>query len=168
MLSLSPLLIKVLSSIALMAALYTGYKTVTGHYIDKGREEVQALWDVDKKARKKAESEAVEKRLKDNELERRAISERNEIVESIYNEELSKVRSELATAKRLRVGSAICGRPSIATNAKGTSGGIEADTGGVLVREDIERDIRALELRVEESFATGRACQAFVSSNGLM
>lgn len=165
---MNPLLIKVLAGVAVMAALYGGYKAVTSHYVAKGRAEVQASWDADKEARKAAEIVAVNERLASNELERRAISERNEELEHAYNEELSKVRSELATAKRLRVGTAICGRSASPANTKSAPGGVEADTGGGLVREDVERDIRALELRVEEALATGRVCQGFVRANSLM
>lgn len=168
MLSLSPLLIKVLAGVAVMAALYGGYKAVTSHYVAKGRAETQALWDADKVARKKAEDLAVSDRLKANELERRAIAERNDLVENTYNEELTKVRSDLAVAKRLRVGPAICGGPASTPDSKSATGGVEANTGGGLVREDVERDIRALMLRVEEGFAAGRACQGFVRANGLM
>ena len=48
-----------------------------------------------------------------------------------------------------------------ATSRDGTDPGIR------LVREDIQRDIDALKLRVEEAFAAGRACQAFVVANGM-
>jgi hypothetical protein len=34
--------------------------------------------------------------------------------------------------------------------------------------EDVERDLVALKLAVEEDLATGRACQAFLQKNGLV
>ncbi len=168
MLKLSPLLIKVLAGVAVMAALYGGYKALTSHYVAEGREEVQALWDADKVERKKVEQEAIDKRLSDNEAESRAISERNEIIESVHNEELSKVRSDLATARRLRVGPAICGRSTPKANTESPASSIETNPGGGVVGESIERDIRALMLKAEEGFAAGRACQSFVHDNGLM
>lgn len=168
MLSLPPLLIKVLAGVVLVAALYGGYKAITSHYVAKGRAEVQALWDADKEARKVSEAKAVNERLASNELERRAISERNEIVEDTYNEELAKVRNELATAKRLRIGPAICSRSASSTNPQSTPGGVKADTGGGVADDNLDRDIRALMLRAEEGFAAGRACQSFVKANGLM
>ena len=165
---MSPLLIKVLAGVALMAALYGGYKALTSHYVAEGRAEIQTLWDADNVARKKAEQEAIDKRLSDNEAERRAISERNEIIESTHNEELSKVRSDLATARRLRVGPAICGRSTPKASSESPASSVETNTGGGLVREEVDIAIRKLMLDVEEGFAAGRACQSFVHDNGLM
>lgn len=67
---------------------------------------------------------------------------------------------------RVRVGTASCG-PAATTEATGTSGSDGANPPGRLVREDVERDTRALSVAVEQDLATGRACQAFVIGNGL-
>jgi len=168
MLKLSPLLIKIIAGLVITGALGAGYYAATNHYVKKGRAEVQALWDADKAKIKAAEDKAVAKRNKENEDLRKQFSDNNEVLGNKYNEELSKVKSDLAVSRRLRVGTAICGRPSSPANPQSAPGSIEANTGGGLVREDIERDIRALELRVEEGFAAGRACQGFVRANDLM
>ncbi|WP_317201501.1 hypothetical protein [Janthinobacterium sp.] len=83
------------------------------------------------------------------------------------DEEMSAVRAALAQSGRVRVGAALCGGPAAPAQAAGASGGDGGDPAGRLVRDDLERDIKALELRVEQALATGRACQAFVRDNGL-
>lgn len=69
---------------------------------------------------------------------------------------------------RVRVGHAICGGPAAPAQAESTSGSDGAYPAGRLVRSDIERDLRALKVAVEQHFATGRTCQAFVTGNGLV
>jgi prophage endopeptidase len=68
---------------------------------------------------------------------------------------------------RVRVGPAICVGPAAPAQAESAGGSDGTDTGGRLVRSDIERDLRALKVAVEKHFATGRTCQAFVTGNGL-
>lgn len=68
---------------------------------------------------------------------------------------------------RVRVGPAICGGPATPAQTESAGGSDGTDTGGRLVRSDIERDLRALKVAVEQHFATGRTCQAFVTGNGL-
>jgi prophage endopeptidase len=82
------------------------------------------------------------------------------------HEEMQPVRERIV-AQRVYVGSAICG-PAAAPDAKSTAGGDGADSPRRLVREDVDRDIRALKLAVEEDLATGRACQATLRENGLV
>ena len=83
------------------------------------------------------------------------------------NEELAPVAAVIAT-RRVRVGPAICSGPAAPAQAESAAGGDSADSPGRLVREDVERDIRALKLAVEQDLATGRACQTFIESNGLV
>lgn len=68
---------------------------------------------------------------------------------------------------RVRVGTAICGGPAAPAQAESAGGGDGAYPAGRLVRSDIERDLRALKVAVEQHFATGRTCQAFIDGNGL-
>lgn len=92
----------------------------------------------------------------------------NTILTRKKDEELAPVRSRIAAAPSVRVGPAIC--PSAASTiaqAKGPAGGDGADSPSRLVRPDVDRDIRALKLAVEEDLATGRACQKFLHQNGL-
>jgi hypothetical protein len=85
------------------------------------------------------------------------------------NEELDPVRGRIATAPGVRVGAAICpGGPAAASQAEGATGSDGADPPGRLVRADVDRDLRALTLAVEEDLATGRACQRFLQENGLV
>lgn len=83
------------------------------------------------------------------------------------NAEIAPVAARIA-ADRVRVGAGTCGGTSAgAANPASTGGGNEANPPGRLVRDDVERDTRALDLAVEEDLATGRACQAFVQLNGM-
>lgn len=82
------------------------------------------------------------------------------------HEELAPVRARIA-ADRVRVGAAICDGPAATTETESATSSNGTDPAGRLVRPDIDRDLRALKLAVEEHLATGRACQAFVRENGL-
>lgn len=89
----------------------------------------------------------------------------NTIITKVKNEELAHVRERIVT-QRVYVGTGICpaaGSP----DPEGTGGGNGSDSPGRLVRPDIERDIRALKVVVEEDLATARACQGFVRQNGM-
>jgi prophage endopeptidase len=66
---------------------------------------------------------------------------------------------------RVRIGTASCG-PAAATKTDDASSGDGADSPGRLVREDVERDTRALTEAVELDLATGRTCQAWGKANG--
>jgi hypothetical protein len=82
------------------------------------------------------------------------------------HEELVPVRERIVT-QRVRVGAAICG-PAAAPDTEVSTGGHEADPPGRLVRSDVERDLVALKLAIEEDLATGRACQAAAREHGLV
>lgn len=87
-------------------------------------------------------------------------------ITEVRYEELAPVRERIVV-ERVRVGTAICG-PAAATDTESAAGGDSAYPSGRLVREDVERDLVALKLAVEEDLATGRACQAFLRENGLV
>ena len=89
----------------------------------------------------------------------------NQIITRTKNEETVPVIQRIYV-DRVRVGAGTCG-PAGAANADGASGSDEADPSGRLVRDDVERDTRALTEAVEQDLATGRACQAFVRENGM-
>lgn len=86
-------------------------------------------------------------------------------ITEVKNEELAPVRERIVV-ERVRVGTAICG-PAPATEDAGAGGRNEADPAGRLVRDDVDRDIKALKIAVEEHLATGRACQAVLREKGL-
>lgn len=68
---------------------------------------------------------------------------------------------------RVRVGAGTCG-PATATKTDDAGSGDGADSPSRLVREDVERDTRALTEAVELDLATGRTCQAWGKNNGFM
>lgn len=89
----------------------------------------------------------------------------NVIITEKKHEELAPVIRTIYV-DRVRVGQGVCG-PATASETQGTGGSNSTDPGPRLVSQRTEEDIRALEVKVEESFATGRACQAFLEKNGL-
>ncbi len=105
-------------------------------------------------------------KLQDNVAVTLAASETNTVIERMNREELKPV-VERIYVDRVRVGKAIC-PAATATTSESTGSSDGGDTGGRVVREDLERDIRALKVRVEEGFATGRACQEKLKAEGLM
>ena len=82
------------------------------------------------------------------------------------HEEMQPVRERIVT-QRVYVGSAICG-PTASAEAEIPAGSDEANPPARLVQSDIERDIVALKLAVEEDLATGRACQAAAREHELV
>lgn len=151
---------------ALAAAILIGG---AGFYFgdEYGTNSVQVKWNADKVARANAEKAAVLARVSENQQIFRQQEITNHNITKAHDEELAKVRADLSRAPRLRIGSALCNGPASPAQTAGASSGNAADTAGRLVREDVGRDIDALKLRVEEAFAAGRACQAFVTSNGM-
>lgn len=89
----------------------------------------------------------------------------NQIITRTKNEEIAPVVQRIYV-DRVRVGAGTCGSAS-ATVTDGASVSDGTDPPGWLVREDVERDTRALSEAVERDLATGRACQAFVRENGM-
>jgi hypothetical protein len=104
-------------------------------------------------------------RVQDNAVEASKQQSINLTVTEKKHEELAPV-IRTVYVDRVRVGAASCG-PAASTEAASTGGGNGADSAGRLVREDVERDTRALDVAVEEALATGRACQEFVVRNGM-
>lgn len=105
-------------------------------------------------------------RVQDNAVEASKQQSINLTITETKNEELAPVRARIA-ADRVRVGPALCGGSAAAPEAPSAPSGNETDSPGRVVRADIDRDIRALKLAVEEDLATGRACQAWAVANGM-
>jgi hypothetical protein len=114
-----------------------------------------------------ADAVAVLKRNADNAVKAADQAQTNSIITKAKNEDLAPVRERIVT-QRVYVGSAICDGPSAPAQTESAAGRDGTDPPGRLVRQDVERDIVALKLAVEEDLATGRACQAFIEKNGLV
>lgn len=112
-----------------------------------------------------ADTLAVLRRTEENAALAQHQGETNLKITEAKHEELAPVRERIVV-ERVRVGSAICG-PAAPAEAEGAAGGDEANPAGRLVRPDVERDIVALKLEVEEHLATARACQATLRENGM-
>jgi len=125
-----------------------------------------AAWAADVAKRNAAESAAILARNAENAKLAAQQSATNSSITKVKNEELTPVRERIVT-KRVYVGSSICSGPSAATEAQGAPSSDGTNPSGRLVRPDIERDIVALKLKVEEDLATARACQAFIRENGM-
>lgn len=156
--SLIPLQWKICAGAALALALVIGATAYRSHVFHAGYDKAVS----DRAAR---DALAVVARVQDN----AALS----IKQDGFNTTITKAKdAELAPVvkriyiDRVRVGPAICG-PAAPAEAQGAAGGDGDNTATRLVSQRAEEDIRALEVKVEEHLATGRACQAFVKANGL-
>lgn len=132
-----------------------------------GERAVQADWNNANADRAEAEKGAVLARLAENRETFRRQELDNARITKAHNDEIAQIRADLSRAPRLRIGSALCGGPASLAQTTSASGSNGANTAGRLVSESVQRDIDALKLKVEEAFAAGRACQAFVTSNGM-
>lgn len=157
---LSPLALKGWAIVALLAALFGGKHFYDKHHYDLGYAAAKAEDRI-------AGDKTLTLRLQQNLIETDKNRETNRLITKAKDDELSSLRATIASAPKLRIGSAICGgvtRPPEATSASVSNG---EDPGSRVVRGDIGRDLDALKLTVETAFATGRACQAFLLEHDL-
>ena len=127
---------------------------------------IKVTMDAYQAAEKAANDLLVDKRREDN----RALAAKQLLdssnIQRKHDEEVAIARTAAARRERMRIGSALC--PPAGPTETGRAGGSDgADSGGRLVPDDVDRDIRALEIKVEEAFAAGRAAQEFIRDNGL-
>lgn len=154
-------------AIAALVLLIGAWWGISRHYIKVGQDEVQAKWDKDKVAQRKAEELAIADRNAENDREKEEQSKRNKANQEKHDAELSEMRNRLIAAQRVRVGTALCSqRPSAPAKTEGPQSSAPTNPGTIVVRDDIDRDIRALMIKVEEGFAAGRACQRFLVEEG--
>lgn len=157
--SLIPLSWKICAGAGLALVLVVAASTYHHHVYQQGFDAA-----VDQRAARDAV--AVVARVQDNAVLSIKQDAINAVLTKVKNEELAPVLHRIA-ADRVRVGPAICG-PATPAQAQSAAGSDRSDPPGRLVRDDIERDLRALKAAVEQDLATGRACQAFVRDNGLV
>lgn len=148
---------KIGAALALAGAVVAGAAAYRSHVYHAGYD--QAVTD-----RKSADLKVITTRAKENAALAVKQDATNVKIEKVKNEELAPVRDRIIT-RRVYVGTGICG-PAAPAKTEDAAGSDSGDTAGRLVRSDVERDIVALKLKVEEALATGRACQQFGKENG--
>ena len=135
------------------------------HY---GAEQYDAGYNAAVDARAKADAKAVAKRIDDNTSVAAHQATSNATITEKTHEELQPVRERIVT-QRVYVGSAVCGNgPAGGAEAESAGSSNETDPPRRLVRSDVERDLVALKLAVEEDLATGRACQGVLQDEGMV
>jgi hypothetical protein len=118
--------------------------------------------------RAEADAKAVHARTETNAAEAARQAASNATITEKKHEEVQPVRERIVT-QRVYVGTGVCGdRPAAPTETQGATGGDSTDPPGRLVRPDVERDLVALKLAVEEDLATGRACQRVLQDEGMV
>ena len=158
---LQAMLIGVLVAIALAAGAWVGIDEYGTQRYQDGHDDAVA-------ARAKADAKAELTRTRENAALGAHQESSNATITEKTHEELAPVRERIVT-QRVYVGAGVCGdRPAAPAEAQGAAGRDETDPPGRLVRPDIERDLVALKLAVEEDLATGRACQAVLKDEGMM
>lgn len=127
----------------------------------------QQGYDAAVSARAAQDASAVFHRVRDNAALSIKQDSINAILTKVKNEELAPVITRIVT-QRVRVGDAICGGPATPAKTEDAAGSDRADPPGRLVRPNIERDLVALKMAVEQDLATGRSCQAWGAANGFI
>lgn len=133
---------------------------VAGWWIGAGR--VQGKWDASKAAVAQAQDAAIIQRVTENQALIDKYAADNAAITKAKNEEIAVVRSSLAVS--LRRGAGICAGSARTPEVPATGSGNEANSASGAFRSDLERDIGAVLMEMEEVAATGRACQSFVRS----
>ena len=155
------LLLGVLAAIAIAAGAWVGVDYYGNVRYDAGHDAAIA-------ERAKADAAAVLKRTRENTATAAQQVASNATITEKKHEEIQPVRERIVT-RRVYVGSALCGdRPAATAETEGAAGSDSANSPGRLVRPDVERDLVALKLAVEEDLATGRACQAVLKDEGMV
>lgn len=157
-------LIPLWARVALLAAFAAA---LVGFGWVKGAHHVQGKWSAANMAIERAQSKAITDRLASNAATARKQAADNANITKGKDNEIAILTARVNAAERMRHGPAICGGFTGPTQAPSPSGGDSPDTSSGLVREDVDRDLRALIVAVETDLATGRACQAFLQVNGL-
>lgn len=159
MMSLIPLPYRIALLIAYCAAVYAvGWLNGNLH--------VKHKWDASRAAIQAAEAKAVDARLADNARLATQQAGFNAAITKAKNEDLAPALAAIA-ADRVRIGPALCPRFAAATETAGTGRSDDADHVAAGIRDQAERDLKALELDVASALATGRTAQAFIKTNGL-
>lgn len=145
-------------ALAALLMLLSGF--ASGWWLGAGR--MEGKWNASKAAIAQAQDAAIIQRVTENQalIDKHAAD--NAAITKAKNEEIAAVRSSLAVS--LRRGAGICARPSAAPQVSSTGGGNEASSSSGAFRDDIQRDIGAALMEMEEVSATARACQSFVKS----
>jgi prophage endopeptidase len=161
---MNPLDRLLIGSILVVGALFTGVLGLK-HY---GAERYDAGHAAAIAERAQADAKAVRTRITDNTALAAKQAASNATITEQKHEEIQPVRERIVT-QRVYVGPAVCGDgPPATAEAQGAGSGDGTDSPGRLVRPDVERDLVALKLAVEEDLATGRACQAVLKSEGMV
>ncbi|MFJ3045327.1 hypothetical protein ACIPEN_05820 [Herbaspirillum chlorophenolicum] len=133
-----------------------------------GAGRIQKKWDTQVKQQATATEAALELRREQNRAigaEQALASAKNQ---KAHDDEIAKVRADLRNSERLRLGAAWCdGATPGSAEAGSASISNGADTGGRLVREDLDRDLKALMDKVETALGAGRSAQKFIRDNGM-
>lgn len=134
-----------------------------------GAAAVQALWNADKAAIKKASDDAVDLRREQNKAiaAQQAITSGN--IQKGHDDEMDKVRADLRNSERLRLGAAWCdgGQPAGPPSASGAGSGNGSDTAGRVLSPEMDRAVKSLIEETEEVAAAARAAQKFLRMNDL-
>lgn len=156
---------QILIDIVLFLLLVAGVALGVRYY---GHAQFDAGYDAAIVAREKADTAAKQVREAENAATVIKQAASNDTITEKTHEEIQPVRERIVT-QRVYVGTALCGdRPAAPAEAQSPGRGDEADPPGRLVRPDVERDLVALKLAVEEDLATGRACQAVLKDEGMV
>lgn len=145
-------------ALAALLMLLSGF--ASGWWLGAGR--MEGKWSASKAAIAQAQDAAIIQRVTENQALIDKYAADNAAIMKAKNEEISSVRTALAVS--LRRGAGICARPSAAPQASPTGSGNDASTASGAFRDDIQRDIGAALMEMEEVSATARACQSFVRS----
>lgn len=139
------------------------------HGRHQGAAEVQARWNHADAVRAEAESAAIRDRLTENTALAVQQAATNAAITKVHNDEMGIVRRKLAAVVRMQLPAFCTGTGGVASPAGADSAtrGAAPDPAGGLLPGRTETDLRTVILSMEETAATGRACQAFVRGDGM-
>ena len=158
-LAAGPLMWKVGAAAALVAVL-------AGAHVYRVEQADSAGYDRAVSDRAARDGVAILTRVQDNAVVSIKQDAINAVLTKAKNEELAPVVRRIYV-DRVRVGPGVC-QPAAAAKAEDAAGSDSGDSTTRLVSPGTEEDLRALIVKVEKHFATGRTCQEWGIKHGFV
>lgn len=132
----------------------------SGWWLGVGR--MEGKWNASKATIAQAQDAAIIQRVTENQALIDKYAADNAAITKAKNEEIAAVRSSLAVS--LRRGAGICAGSARAPEVASTGSSDAASATSGVFRGDLDRDIGAALMEMEEVASTARACQAWARS----
>jgi hypothetical protein len=168
------LFIKIGAGIALIVGLLFAWHHMVENFREQGREEIQVLWDKERKDTEIAKFEAIQKRNEDNAKLILLYEAKNKEVEREYEQRIelqnrtnNSIIADLRAAGGLRIKVPTTACSGSASQASAQSAGLNNETSSTRLPEQIEEGLFAYANDRDDEIIQLGTCQKWIRDNGL-